>query len=231
MAAFRAKDYEITQVKRLSVDYLVPAAMLILFLMGVAFIYSTQSYNIEEIPLRRQFWLKQIFYFLFVGLPVYVALGWADYKWVYNCARIIYAASILLLVPLALKESLDIPIPFVEARYNATRWINLGVFSIQPSELAKIGTCVMAAAMFANHKMGTLKEDWKFWLKLGLVFFVPILLIYLYPISTLHGGGGCGYLGLYVVFEVGEHIGSRVRAPQRLRFERVLPAHEGLPAQ
>ena len=166
MAAFRAKDYEITQVKRLSVDYLVPAAMLILFLMGVAFIYSTQSYNIEEIPLRRQFWLKQIFYFLFVGLPVYAALGWADYKWVYNCAKIIYAASILLLVPLALKESLDIPIPFVEARYNATRWINLGVFSIQPSELAKIGTCVMAAAMFANHKMGTLKEDWKFWLKL-----------------------------------------------------------------
>lgn len=181
MAAFRAKDYEITQVKRLSVDYLVPTAMLILFLMGIAFIYSTQSYNIEEIPLRRQFWLKQIFYFLFVGLPVYVALGWADYKWVYNCARIIYAASILLLVPLALKESLDIPIPFVEARYNATRWINLGVFSIQPSELAKIGTCVMAAAMFANHKMGTLKEDWKFWLKLGLVFFVPILLIYLQP--------------------------------------------------
>ena len=181
MTSLRGNKYKIEQIRRLDWDYVVPLCMLVLFVMGVAFIYSTQSYNIEEIPLRGRFWIKQVFYFLFVGLPIYLFLGWADYKWVYNCAKLIYGGCILLLIPLALKECLGVPIPFIESRYNATRWINFGVFSVQPSELAKIGTCVMAAAMFANHKMGKFRDDWRFWLKLGAVFFVPILLIFLQP--------------------------------------------------
>ena len=181
MTSLRGNKYKIEQIRRLDWDYVVPLCMLVLFVMGVAFIYSTQSYNIEEIPLRGRFWIKQVFYFLFVGLPIYLFLGWADYKWVYNCAKLIYGGCILLLIPLALKECLGVPIPFIESRYNATRWINFGVFSVQPSELAKIGTCVMAAAMFANHKMGKFRDDWCFWLKLGAVFFVPILLIFLQP--------------------------------------------------
>ena len=84
----------------------------------------------------------------------------------------------MLLVPLALKENLGLPIPFVESRYNATRWIDLGVVSIQPSEFAKIGTCIMSAAMFARNEGG---KNLKFWIKIGLVFLVPILLIFLQP--------------------------------------------------
>lgn len=78
--------------------------------------------------------------------------------------------SVVLLVPLALKECLGIPIPFVESRYNATRWIDLGFISIQPSEIAKIGTCVMAAALFAETKSLKFKGNVKFWIKLGAVF-------------------------------------------------------------
>lgn len=128
-------------------DFVVPVCMFILFLMGVAFIYSTQSYNIDEIPLSRQFWVKQIFFFCCVGFPIYVALAWFDYKWLFTYADVIYMLSLALLVPLALKENLGLPIPFVESRFNATRWIDLGPISIQPSEIAKIGTCIMASAM------------------------------------------------------------------------------------
>lgn len=164
--------------REVKTDFVVPICMFVLFLMGVAFIYSAQSYNIDEIPLSKQFWVKQIFYFVFAGMPVYVFLGWFDYKWFFTYANVIYALSLVLLVPLALKENLGLPIPLVESRYNATRWIDLGVVSIQPSEFAKIGTCIMAAAMFARSSG---KKNLKFWIKIGLVFLVPILLIFLQP--------------------------------------------------
>ena len=105
-------------------------------------------------------------------------MGWTDYKWVFTYANVIYILSILLLVPLTLKETFGIPIPLVESRFNATRWINFGLVSIQPSELAKIGTCIMASAMFARNRG---KKNLKFWIKVAFVFFVPILLIFLQP--------------------------------------------------
>lgn len=159
-------------------DFVVPLCMFLLFLMGVAFIYSAQSYNIDEIPLAKQFWVKQICYFVFAGVPVYVFLAWIDYKVFFTYANAIYALSLLLLIPLALKENLGISIPFVESRYNATRWIDFGAVSVQPSEFAKIGTCIMAAAMFARNDG---KKNLKFWLKIAAVFLVPILLIFLQP--------------------------------------------------
>ena len=48
-------------------DFVVPICMFILFLIGVVFIYSAQSYTIDAIPLQKQFWLKQIF---FIGIAV-----------------------------------------------------------------------------------------------------------------------------------------------------------------
>ena len=167
--------------KGLKCDLVVPFCMFLLFVMGVAFIYSAQSYNMDEIPLSKQFWVKQVFYFFAVGLPVYLLLSWLDYKWLFTYSHVIYFLSVLLLVPLALKENLGIPIPFVESRYNATRWINFGILSIQPSEIVKIGTCIMAASLFARNKIGKFRETFPFWIKLGAVFFIPILLIFLQP--------------------------------------------------
>ena len=56
-------------------DFVVPICMFALFLMGIAFIYSAQSYNIDEIPISRQFWVKQTVFFFFFGLPIYAILA------------------------------------------------------------------------------------------------------------------------------------------------------------
>ena len=169
---------EVPHIKKARSNPAIYVGMFLLFAMGVAFIYSTQSYNIDEIPLSRQFWFKQIIFFVFAGLPVYFVLSRIDYRIFYTFAPAVYGLSIILLIPLALKECLGIPVPFVESRYNATRWIDFGVISVQPSEIAKIGTCVMAAALFAKTKIGKFKDTYKFWIKLGIVFFIPILLIF-----------------------------------------------------
>ncbi len=169
---------EVPEKRGIKSDFVVPICMLILLAIGVTFIYSAQSYTIDGVALSRQFWVKQIFFFLTAGLPIYLILSWLDYKWIFTYSNLIYIASLFLLIPIALKANFGLPIPFVESRFNATRWIDLGLVSIQPSEIAKIGTCIMAAAMFARNKG---KKNIRFWIKIGLVFLVPILLIFLQP--------------------------------------------------
>ena len=178
------KDNTLTRIllkrNRLT-DFVIPVCMLLLFMLGCVFIYSAQSYVADEIPMVNQFWVKQIIYILFFGIPVYLILSYLDYKWIFQNAHWLYLGCILLLLPLVLKEVLSIPIPFVQTRYNATRWINLGFFSIQPSEFAKIGTCIMLAAMLAKNKLDSFRDSILFWFKLALVFIIPIFLIFLQP--------------------------------------------------
>ncbi len=163
-------------------DFVVPVCMLLLSLIGFAFIYSAQSYNIEDIPITRQFWIRQIV-FVILGFCVYFAVAKMDYSVLFEHAHAVYIFCIILLVPLALKEVFGIPIPLVESRYNATRWIDFGILSLQPSEIAKIGTCVMAAAMMARANIGSFREKgiFKTLGKLIFIFLVPILLIFLQP--------------------------------------------------
>ncbi len=174
------KNHTVKEKPKSSTDWFSPLCMLVIITIGVCFIYSAQSYNIEEIPLFKQFWIKQII-FAAIGFVVYAVIARVDYVVFFTHAHLIYAACILLLVPLVLKEHLGIPIPFVESRYNATRWIDLKIFSIQPSEMAKIGTCIMISAMLARSKIGTIKYSLKILIKIGVVFFIPILLIFLQP--------------------------------------------------
>ena len=177
------RDYSLSKILRQrnhTSDYVVPACMAVLLMFSVAFIFSAQSFIADDIPLMRQFWVKQIMYYA-LGIVVYLLLSYFDYNWLFKNAHLIYIAFLLPLLPLVLKEVFGVPVPFVQSRYNATRWIDFGFFSIQPSDFAKIGTCVMASSMFARNKLGTFKENFLFWIKLALVYLIPIFLIFLQP--------------------------------------------------
>ena len=138
------RDYSLSKILRQrnhTSDYVVPACMAVLLMFSVAFIFSAQSFIADDIPLMRQFWVKQIMYYA-LGIVVYLLLSYFDYNWLFKNAHLIYIAFLLPLLPLVLKEVFGVPVPFVQSRYNATRWIDFGFFSIQPSDFAKIGTCV-----------------------------------------------------------------------------------------
>jgi len=172
-----------TAIKRKSnkkFDYVTFVAVLLLSAIGVAFIYSTQCYNMDETPLLKQFWVRQIV-FIGLGLCVYMATAMIDYKWFLSYAHLIYFLAILILVPLAIQENLGIKLPFVLTRFNATRWYDFKILSLQPSELAKIGTLIMIASILTRSHMGTIKTSMRTLIKIGIVFFIPILLIFLQP--------------------------------------------------
>lgn len=171
-----------TQVNadKIKSDFVLPVCAVLLALMSLAFIYTSQSYNMDETPLFMQFWFKQLMFFV-LGAGVYFAISRMDYDKFFVYAHWIYAGAVVLLVPLVLKESFGINIPFVQSRYNATRWMNFGFFSLQPSEIAKIGACIMIASILARSKIGTVKQSLNILLKIALVIFIPILLIFLQP--------------------------------------------------
>ncbi len=169
-----------TKDNKLKFDYLSFCAMISLFVLGFFFIYSAQSYNIEEIALHRQFWFKQCI-FAGIGLVAYFAISLNDYELLMKYANLIYIFAILLLLPLVIQENLGINIPFVRSMFNATRWINFGFISLQPSELAKIATLIMSASILARSKIGRIKDSMSALSLIAGVYLLPIILIFLQP--------------------------------------------------
>lgn len=81
----------------------------------------------------------------------------------------IYLLGMALLVGVAL---------FGEISHGARRWLNLGVMTIQPSELMKIGVPMMMAWYFERHEATlTLKN----YFIAALLLFMPVLLIIRQP--------------------------------------------------
>jgi rod shape determining protein RodA len=89
-----------------------------------------------------------------------------DYHTVTRWAFVAYWVTIVLLVLVLLVGTV---------RYNARRWFDLGFFSLQPSEFAKLGL-MLALASFLSRPADELKFPSNFWKPLGLVI-LPFLLI------------------------------------------------------
>ncbi|MBS3957609.1 MAG: putative lipid II flippase FtsW [Clostridiales bacterium] len=65
-------------------------------------------------------------------------------------------------------------------KWGATRWIDLGPFTIQPSELAKIGCVLVAAILVQQYRQKTLTAS-QFWLRIVTIAGAPSALIMFQP--------------------------------------------------
>jgi len=156
-------------------DLINPACMVVLGLLGVFFIYAAQSYNPDAND-----WRKQVVW-LVMGAGVYSVVSLTHYKFFLQYAHVVYAAAVLLLVPLAVEAALGLNLPLVETRFGATRWMDFGPFSFQPSEVAKFGVLVMGASLLARSEIGGVSRSLLVLVKVAVAFGVPILLIFLQP--------------------------------------------------
>jgi rod shape determining protein RodA len=147
-------------------DWINPACILLLSIIGVVFIYSAQFST------GGGAWKMQL---------IWVALGWVayctvasiDYKVWLTYAHWVYFAGIVGL--------LLVQTPIGVEMMGARRWINLQVLYFQPTEAAKIGTLIMAASLLARSKLGNVKESLSILVLLGLIFLLPMGLIFLQP--------------------------------------------------
>ncbi len=124
-------------------DLLFLGAVLLLAAYGVVCVYSASCYNAEvQYGDAFYFFKKQLVGFL-LGLAAIAAIAFLDYT---KLKRAGVPALILSLVLLAL-----VFVPGLgKSNYGATRWIGIGSFTIQPSEIAKYGFVLFTAWYFAK---------------------------------------------------------------------------------
>jgi len=146
---------------------LLPAPLLrnvlILIVVGMAFIYSSTFRTGENFVGRQGAWALVGL----VSLVVTVVLG---YRFFLSISYSLYALSLILLVVVDVVGA---------TRLGAQRWIHLGLFSIQPSEIAKIAT-VLALANFLGSR-NPVEEEGRTVLGSVALVGVPLFLIMKQP--------------------------------------------------
>jgi rod shape determining protein RodA len=121
----------------LNFDWSLIVAILLVAGMGLANLYSATYVPGEGTP---SYFLRQI-YFYIMGLSLILVLISVDYRVLISLNYPIYVVIILLLC---------YALFFGSSVANTQRWINLGFFRLQPSELAKLALVINLASFFSR---------------------------------------------------------------------------------
>jgi len=141
------------------VDWAMLGAVVALCLIGLAQIYSATSNTTTS------FYTTQIYAIALGLLALVVALS-IDYRSLADKSHFLYLGIIALLVYVLL---------FGAVRGGSRRWIDLGVFNLQPSEFAKAALALVLAKFFGESRRGVVSRPDL--LIAGVVTTVPLLII------------------------------------------------------
>ncbi|MDR3216733.1 MAG: putative lipid II flippase FtsW [Clostridiaceae bacterium] len=133
---------------RINFDFYIFAISVGLALFGLLMIYSASSYTAELRFGDAFYYVKKQATAFIAGVPLCVLCAFIPLDKLKKFSGIILGVSIVLLA------LVFIPGFGVES-YGATRWINLGFFTIQPSEFSKFGLVIFIAAYMSGREMNT----------------------------------------------------------------------------
>ena len=105
-----------------------------------------------------------------IGLVAMLVVSLMDYKWVLNFYWLIYGVAIV---------SLGLVLIIGQEVNGATRWINLGFTTFQPSELAKILLILFFAKFLMQHEED-LNDKWTL-IRYAVLCGIPLALIIVEP--------------------------------------------------
>ena len=146
-----------------SINYLLLGLIIILFLIGLAALYSISNGDFNSWPLKH----SQRF---MLGLIVFFTVILFDLRIIFGYAYVIFFLSIISLVI----------IPFFGIESNgATRWINIAGISLQPSEFVKY-TLILALAKYF-HSINNDSSFIKTLIIPLIITIVPVLLVITQP--------------------------------------------------
>ena len=145
-------------------DLFTPISLLALCVMSVLFIHSAQAY------VGGGQWKMQIVWCV-IGFSLYFGVSMLDYHFWMRFAHLFYLLAMVALIMVF----------FGPVLYGASRWIDLGPFKVQPSEMAKWATMVLGASILARSKIGSVRDSLRGILKLSACFGLPMFLIFLQP--------------------------------------------------
>ncbi len=172
-------------------DFGLPVIILIIASFGVISIYSASqdvAGNVGWAPL----YLKQIIWLVIGSLAFLVASSY-DYHRLAKYAYLFYAISLILLVVVLLEG---------KSTRGAQRWLALGSFSFQPSEVAKVALVMMLARYFSTHSSA------------GLINRIIIPAVLMFPgflLIILQPDLGTGLTYFFVFLIIVLFVGSSIK--------------------
>jgi len=119
------------------------AAMLALITIGVLAVYVSESADPASVAMRGMTG-RQI-RFACVGLFGFLCITFVPYQRVGRLAYVLFAGTLVLLVALAVARVIGHSSFLLPAWRNSHRWISVGIFRLQPSELAKLTFIILLA--------------------------------------------------------------------------------------
>ncbi len=139
---------------------------LILFAIGAVALYScTQSTDFDEMK-------KQLVWFA-ISVPILITFMVVDYNLISRASYVIYGIFIVLLIGVLFTPEIN----------GATSWFNIGAFSFQPGEFAKVFVVIFFSTILCKFQQKGKEEINKPW-KLMVVLIsvaLPVLLIAIQP--------------------------------------------------
>ena len=137
---------------------------LVLFLVVLTFMGVLLVGRAEPDLQRKQF------FGMMLGLIVMVIISLMDFSWILNFYWIMYVGNILMLLLVRL---------FGTESKGAARWLSIGSFQFQPTELSKIIIILFLARYLMEHEEDL--NTFKTILKTVVLIAIPLLLIYNQP--------------------------------------------------
>jgi cell division protein FtsW len=203
-----------------TVDRLLMAAVFLLMAAGVLISMAASPPVAERIGLDSFHFFKAQLLYLFPAVAALIGTSLLEPRMARRVCLVTLAVSLLLMVA-ALRFGPEVK--------GAHRWIDIGPFNLQPSELAKPAFVVVAAWLMAENArradvpglamafilalafIGLLVLQPDFGqTALMVVTFGAMLLIYGIPWIVVIALAGAGAMGLLAAYELVPHVASRI---------------------
>lgn len=152
------------------IDLSLMVTILLLTMIGAIAVRSASRPALVSSGLDPNVFVKRQLIFFCIAMVLFLATTIFDYRQSRAVSPLAYAAGVVLLIVVLT--------PLVEATKGAQRWIDIGVFRIQPSELMKVVVIVVLSGFLARERMGHGFAEVA--AALGIVM-LPAVLVYLQP--------------------------------------------------
>ena len=151
--------------KLLYINYILLFLSISIFCIGVVLLYSAGGGSMDP-------WAsKQLIRFI-IAIAVYLVVSLINIRFWIGISYYIYILSLLMLILVSFYGSTGM---------GAQRWLNLGIFNIQPSELIKFSIVLVLARYFHAEKELRLWDNIKNFIYPLLLILLPAYIIFIQP--------------------------------------------------
>ncbi len=151
-------EAELNEHRKSQLDWPLLVATVGLLVIGTAFVFSATNIRESEwnAAWYQQSWLRQVFWGV-VGVTAAGVICLVDYIVLARWSMVLYWLIVISLAVVFLFPPVN----------GARRWMNLGGFTLQPSEFAKIAV-ILVQANYLSRPMEELRMGEVFWKSVGL---------------------------------------------------------------